>query len=597
MKKLHKSVSLILVLLMLLVCLPVFSASAADADMRYGRKKLGEAANGAALQYVYDQLVEGCAANICTTVNLSHDTHKVPYQTFVDLVFPMFYSDYPEYFWLLNGGYSYTYDGNNMITTFTPGYVSGISNLSAAKSAFDAKVNTLLQGLSGTDYDKAKTLHDRLIDTTTYVSGANDQNAYGALVDGKAVCNGYVRAYQHLLQKAGIPAWYVQGNSVNPSTGSSESHVWNLVKLDGQWYYTDVTWDDQGAYTFYTYFNITTAQLQKDHTLGALYASLVPQATATTANYYIKEDLVFSSFDQARLVNMLRENKKVQFYIDGSVDGFVSALDTNLLSIGRQLGGTGAFQISYSTVILGNAMILDVVLVSENHTHSVKTTVPQVGASCLSTGTKAYYICDCGARFLDSACTQPLRDESQLTIPAAAHTPSDWKYDAVNHWTACTICGSETANSRNAHTDSNSDYKCDTCNYTLPVPDESGNVNVGGGNGGNSSENNGGSASQNPDSTTPTEGTDAGNTDAGQTKPTENSGNNTPTKDNTPSEGNTSSDNTQPTTGESTPSGESDKVLSPKKNAYLIWILIGGAAAVIAVAVAAVVLLNKKQRA
>ena len=52
MKKLHKSVSLILVLLMLLVCLPVFSASAADADMRYGRKKLGEAANGAALQYV-----------------------------------------------------------------------------------------------------------------------------------------------------------------------------------------------------------------------------------------------------------------------------------------------------------------------------------------------------------------------------------------------------------------------------------------------------------------------------------------------------------------------------------------------------------------
>lgn len=591
MKSLHKSVSLILVLLMLLMCFPVFSASADDADMRYGRKKLGETANGAALQYVYDRLVEGCRANTPTTIDLSHDSHRVPYETFVSLVFPMFYSDYPEYFWLQNGGYSYAYDGDLMISSFTPGYVSGISNLASAKSAFDTKVNTLLQRLSGTDYDKAKTLHDQLIDTTTYVSGANDQNAYGALVEGKAVCNGYARAYQHLLQKAGIPAWYVQGTSVNPSTGNSESHAWNLVKLDGQWYYTDVTWDDQDAYTFYTYFNITASQLQKGHTLNTLYASLVPQATATAANYYQKEDLIFSGFDQARLVNMLKENKKIQFYISGSVDSFVSSLNTNLLSIGEQLGGTGAFQISYSTVILGNAMILDVVLVAENHTHSAKTTVPQVNATCLSTGTKAYYICDCGSRFLDSACSQPLSDESQLNIPAVAHTPSDWKNDAVNHWKQCTVCSSETANSRNAHADDNNDYKCDTCNYALPVPDDSGNVNVGGGNGGNTSENNGGSATQDPNNTTPTESVDSGNTDGGQTDPAENGGSTAP------SDGDTPSDGTKPATGESTPSEETGKDTPPKKNSSLIWILIGGAAVVIAAAVVTVMLLNKKKQA
>ena len=591
MKSLHKSVSLILVLLILLMCFPAFSASAADADMRYGRKKLGETANGAALQYVYDKLVEGCTANTPTTIDLSHATHKVPVDVFKSLIFPMFYSDYPEYFWLGNGGYSFSYDGGNIIQSFTPGYASGISNLASAKTAYNSKVASLTQGLSGSDYDKAKTLHDRLIDTTAYVSGANDQNAYGALVEGKAVCNGYSRAYQHLLQKAGIPAWYVQGTSVNPSTGNSESHAWNLVKLDGQLYYTDVTWDDQDPYTFYTYFNITTEQLLEDHTIGDLYAPLVPQAPANAANYYVKENLIFTGFDQPRLVNLLKSSKSVQFYIKGDVELFLYSLNTSLLSIGEQLGGTGAFQISYSTVVLGNAMILDVVLVSENHTHAAKTAIAQVNATCLSAGTKAYYICDCGSRFLDSACTQQISDDSQLNIPASAHTPSVWRYDAINHWKQCTFCGSEIAGTWSAHADGNNDYKCDTCNYTLPVPDESGNVNVGGGNGGNTSENNGGSATQDPDNTTPTESVDSGNTEPGQTEPTEDGGSTAPSEDNAPSDG------TKPATGESTPSEETGKDTPPKKNSSLIWILIGGAAVVIAAAVAAVVLLNKKQHA
>ncbi len=479
MQRFKKVIALVLTVFMLVTLLPSIAANAADADMRYGRKKLGEMTNGAALQFAYDKLVSGCAANTPTSIDMSQCAVSV--KEFTDYVFPMFYGDYPEYFWVSNGGYSYTHtaDSAKKLLSVTPGYHSGIGNLASAKSAFNSKVEQLTASLSGSDYDKAKTLHDRLIQTVTYTSAQNDQNAYGALVEGKAVCNGYARAYQHLMLKAGIPAWYVRGNSINPTTNNREDHAWNLVKLDGQWYYTDVTWDDQGSNTFYAYFNVTTQQILTDHTLDAGYAALVPQATATAANYYLKENRSFTGYDRAKLVNLLKKDqKKSQFYITGDQNAFLSALNSDLLNIGKDLGGTGAFQISYSVVSLGNAMILEVVVVGEGHTHAAKTNVPQVNATCLANGTKAYVICDCGFKFLDSACTQQITVESELTIPAVAHSPSGWKNDATIHWKECTACGSETTGTRGNHSDSNTDHKCDTCGYALPVADENGNVNA-----------------------------------------------------------------------------------------------------------------------
>lgn len=478
MKRFQKTTVLLLALVMLLLFLPNISVSAADSDMRYGRKVLGTMSNGAALQYAYDKLAEGCATDTPTQISLSHPQHKVSITEFTAYVFPMFYGDYPEYFWLKNGGYTYSYTGQNIITIFTPGYYV-FSNLTTAKNQYNTKVQSLTSGLTGSDYDKAKTLHDRLIQAVTYTSSPNDQNPYGALVEGKAVCNGYARAYQHLLQTAGIPAWYVRGSSTNPTTGNPEDHAWNLVKLDGQWYYTDITWDDQGSYTFYAYFNITSQQLLTDHVIDSSYTPYLPQATATANNYFVKEDRIFSAYDRDKLVQLLKKDNKItQFSIAGDKTAFLSALKADLLNVGAALGGTGGFQISYSVSMLGKAMILSVVLVEENHVHQAKTSVPQVDATCLSNGTKGYYICDCGHKFFDQGCTQQISNDSELTISVLAHTPSDWQKDGLAHWKQCSVCGSETANTRAAHTDGNGDNKCDTCGYALPVADKDGNVTV-----------------------------------------------------------------------------------------------------------------------
>lgn len=554
----------LLVIVLLTLTLPVF---AEDADMRYGRKKLGEMSNGAALQYAYDQLVSGCASLTPPTIDISHSTHKVSATEFTDHVFPMFYSDYPEYFWVMNGGYGYTYQSDNTVSEVQPSYAFGASNLSAAKTAFESKVSTLLSGISGSDYDKAKVLHDRLIDAVTYTSSTNDQNAYGALVEGKAVCNGYARAYQHLLQKAGIPAWYVRGSSINPNTGNPEEHAWNLVKLDGQWYYTDVTWDDQKNDTFYAYFNITTTQLLADHTLDSNLVALVPQATATAANLYVKENRVFTGYDQGKLVELLKkDNKKTQIYVSGDGNAFLSSLDNNLLSVGSQLGGTGAFRISYTVTQLGKAMLFNVVLLDENHVHRAKTTVPQVNATCLTGGTKAHYVCDCGFQFLDSACTQQVTDNAQLMIAAENHSPSGWQNDATGHWKVCTKCGSETADTRAGHSDSNIDYKCDTCGYALPVPNQGGDASGG---------------TQTPVSTQPAP-------DA--TSPAEVPTSGAPTEGTTPAGSDMATDSAIPTDGAGAPGDQTGE----NKNPAGAWIIIAGCTVLVAGGITAGILWKKK---
>ena len=70
------------------------------------------------------------------------------------------------------------------------------------------------------------------------------RTAYAALVEGKAVCQGYSAALYRLLLEAGVDNRVIFGTGIN-SSGDSEDHTWNIVRLGDLYYNIDVTRDDE----------------------------------------------------------------------------------------------------------------------------------------------------------------------------------------------------------------------------------------------------------------------------------------------------------------------------------------------------------------
>ena len=108
------------------------------------------------------------------------------------------------------------------------------------------------------DYEVVKTLHDYLVTHCDYDYRVDIGNmpfvsyqAEGALLKGTAVCGGYAKAFELLLDAAGIPNVTITGFA-------GGYHAWNLVEVDGAWYHVDATWDDPtvrgGDYIRYDYF-------------------------------------------------------------------------------------------------------------------------------------------------------------------------------------------------------------------------------------------------------------------------------------------------------------------------------------------------------
>ena len=123
-----------------------------------------------------------------------------------------------------------------------------------SKTKIDGKLNLLeamrqeiarqLNGFS--DYDKIKEVHNWMIQNIeydTYLEADEPYSISGALTEGKAVCEGYARAFKYIMDELNIPCVLVSGIGTN-SNGETESHAWNYVQLNGNWYAIDVTWDD-----------------------------------------------------------------------------------------------------------------------------------------------------------------------------------------------------------------------------------------------------------------------------------------------------------------------------------------------------------------
>lgn len=216
-------------------------------------------------------------------------------------------NDNPQVFWL-DDTFEYSHFGSK--TGIILSFIYDGDELSQMKQNFDAKVSEIIANAptNSTDYDVELYINDYIVDNCQYdKEGAaaadngetlgNEHNAYGALIDQKAVCDGYSAAFQLLCNKLGIECVSIQG------TSKDEPHMWNGVKINNEWYHTDVTWNDSDEYVHserYFYLNLTTEQIKADHTINLSYGEVsddnfdentiynifVPSCTSQTYNYF-----------------------------------------------------------------------------------------------------------------------------------------------------------------------------------------------------------------------------------------------------------------------------------------------------------------------
>lgn len=116
--------------------------------------------------------------------------------------------------------------------------------IASALSQLQSKKEEIINSLTGSNYNKILQVHDYLIDNIEYNSDNNSSyDIYGALINGKAVCEGYAESFKYIMDEIGIPCVLVTGKATN-SEGTTESHEWNYVEINNKWYAVDVTWDD-----------------------------------------------------------------------------------------------------------------------------------------------------------------------------------------------------------------------------------------------------------------------------------------------------------------------------------------------------------------
>jgi len=238
---------------------------------------------------IYNTLYEG--------VQQYKTTFDFGTETFADinLAYAALVKDNPQFFWLSGDSQCTVTKTNGRQTsleyraTLYPGIHPGDIREMQTRLERMVRVLELMAGKLSDDFLKALFIHNAIVKETEYVSTApNRYNAFGCLVEGKAVCAGYAAAYQLVLNRLGIVCMVVDG--YDRAKGPSGAHSWNLVQLGSDYYYIDVTWDDptvrgskEGTLTHH-YFGLTEEELLCTHVIDG--GQNLPKARGTRYNYY-----------------------------------------------------------------------------------------------------------------------------------------------------------------------------------------------------------------------------------------------------------------------------------------------------------------------
>lgn len=215
---------------------------------------------------VYEKLFEAAKSH---TAQVDISDLKVKASDF-DKVYWAFDYDNPQ-FLALGSGYSYYYfPSTGYLQSFTISYGRTQAQVAMSQKKFKETVKSVVNEAKKqlTDYSQLKYIHDWIVNNTDYTltGPVYKSEADGAVVYGKALCEGYSKAFMYMAQELGFDCICVVGKS------HGTAHMWNMVKMGGVWYHVDVTFDDPivsggGNMLSHDYFLLSTYDIKKTHSI------------------------------------------------------------------------------------------------------------------------------------------------------------------------------------------------------------------------------------------------------------------------------------------------------------------------------------------
>lgn len=253
----------------------------------------------------YAKLLESCnnfESEIMLGEDLSeYDIYKVIFA---------FQNDNPLYYWIDN----FTYKTINKKNENSKIYVSFDIPQDAEEVTIELKnkANNIVKNIPDnySEYEKVKYIYEYIIDNTEYIDeSAYNQDIRSVLLYNQSVCSGYAYTYQYLCQLIGINCTTVCGDAF--SDGTTEPHAWNLLYLDGDYYWVDATWGDafynNPVKYDYSYFLTNDKTLLKTHTINDSNQFVkkfdnqffnYPKCNSDKYDYYKLNNCLFEEYDK-----------------------------------------------------------------------------------------------------------------------------------------------------------------------------------------------------------------------------------------------------------------------------------------------------------
>ena len=217
--------------------------------------------------------------------------------------------DYPDFFYV---NFYNTYScSTSRYTDVQIQYTMDVYEAKRIKNEIDKKAIKIVDGARGlSELETEAYLNDEIRKMAVYADSQdnfNVQHLMGVFLDGKCVCEGYAKAFKYLADMLELKSIIVLGNG--GLEGDTEPHAWNIVRIDGENYHLDVTFNsverdkrtNKIIHFSRAYFNLSDKEICRDHTVDTMFK--VPSCPKSRS-----EVAIISSTSQ--LMNHLRQESK-----------------------------------------------------------------------------------------------------------------------------------------------------------------------------------------------------------------------------------------------------------------------------------------------